>query len=101
VEKLRERRLTLLRQALAGRALTLCIDETGDHKKGKTTDYVASQYIGNSGKLANGMVSVNAYEVLDHITFPFLFKVYKPKTRLKPEETSKTKPELAVEIIEE
>src|SRR6266568_2662264 len=51
VEKLRARRLTKLKQALAGRAFTLCIDETGDRKKGKTTDYVASQYIGNIGKI--------------------------------------------------
>lgn len=29
------------------------------------------------------------------------FRVYKPHTRLKPEDTYKTKPELAVEIIEE
>jgi SRSO17 transposase len=49
VEELRARRLTKLKQALAGRAFTLCIDETGDRKKGKTTDYVASQYIGNIG----------------------------------------------------
>lgn len=101
VEELRARRLTKLKQALAGRAFTLCIDETGDRKKGKTTDYVASQYIGNIGKIANGIVSVNAYGVLDHITFPLLFTVYKPHTRLKPEDTYKTKPELAVEIIEE
>lgn len=101
VEKLRERRLTRLKQALAGRAFTLCIDETGDRKKGKTTDYVASQYVGNIGKVANGMVSVNAYGVLDHITFPLLFKVYKPRTRLKPEDTYKTKPALAIEIVRE
>jgi SRSO17 transposase len=101
VEKLRERRLTLLGQALAGRLFTLCLDETGDRKKGKTTDYVASQYIGNIGKLAKGIVSVNAYGVLDHITFPLIFKVYKPKTRLQSEDASKTKPELAVEIMEE
>lgn len=101
VEEVCERRLTLLRQALAGKAFTLCIDETGDRKKGRTTDYVASQYIGNLGKLANGIVSVNAYGVLDHITFPLIFKVYKPKTRLLPEDTYKTKPALAVEIIEE
>lgn len=93
--------MTKLKQALAGRAFTLCIDETGDRKKGKTTDYVASQYIGNIGKVANGIVSVNAYGVLDQITFPLLFKVYKPRSRLNPEDTSKTKPELAVEIIEE
>ena len=72
----------MLRQALAGRSFVLCIDETGDRKKGKTTDYVAHQYVGNLGKLANGIVSVNAYGILDHITFPLLFKVYKPRTRL-------------------
>ena len=75
-----------------------CIDETADRKKGKTTDYVAHQYIGNLGKLANAIVSVNAYGVLDHITFPLLFKVFKPKTRLQSGEGYKTKPELAVEI---
>ena len=74
VEEVRTRRLTLLRQALAGRSFVLCIDETGDRKKGKTTDDVAHQYIGNLGKLANGIVSVNAYGILDHLTFPFVWK---------------------------
>ena len=79
----------------------LCIDETGDRKKGNTTDYVAHQYVGNLGKLANGLVSVNAYGLLDHLTFPLLFNVYKPRTRLKPGDTYKTKPQLAVELIQE
>lgn len=74
VEQLRETRLSFLQRALAGRSFTLCIDETGDKKKGKTTDYVAHQYIGNLGKLENGIVSVNAYGVLDHLTFPLLWK---------------------------
>jgi SRSO17 transposase len=43
VNALRGVRLELTRQALAGRACILCIDETGDRKKGKTTDYAASQ----------------------------------------------------------
>jgi SRSO17 transposase len=101
VQEMRTRRLTLLCQALDGRTFVLCIDETGDHKKGKTTDYVAHQYIGNLGKLANGNVSVNAYGILDHITFPLLFKVFKPRTRLKPGDTYQTKPALAVAIIQE
>ena len=45
VEAVRTRRLTLLRKALSGWPFMLCIDETGDRKKGKTTDYVAHQYI--------------------------------------------------------
>jgi SRSO17 transposase len=61
VETLRAVRLELTRQALRGRPFILCIDETGDRKKGKTTDYASSQYIGNVGSLANGVVSVNAY----------------------------------------
>jgi SRSO17 transposase len=72
VQEVRTRRLTLLRQALDGRPFVLCIDETGDRKKGHTTDYVSHQYIGNLGKLENGIVSVNAYGILDQITFPLL-----------------------------
>lgn len=101
VQALRTRRLTLVRQAPDGRPFVLCLDETGDRKKGHTTDDVAHQYIGNLGKLANGIVSVNAYGILDQITFPLLFKVFKPRTRLKSGDTSKTKPALAVEIIQE
>lgn len=101
VEELRTRRLALLRSALGERAFILCIDETGDRKKGRTTDYVAHQYIGNIGGLANGVVSVNAYGVLDGTPFPLAFRVYKPKSRLKPVDVFKSKPQLAVELIQE
>jgi len=101
VDELRQRRLAITKKLLNGRPCTLCIDETGDKKKGKTTDYVARQYIGNLGKLENGMVSVNAYGVLDNITFPLLFKVFKPRQRLKQDDEYQTKPELAIEIIKE
>lgn len=101
VEAVRARRLSLVKQALRGRPFTLCIDETGDEKKGHTTDDVAHHYIGNLGKLANGVVSVNAYGLLDNITFPLLLSVYKLETRLHPEDPYRTKPALAVEIIEE
>lgn len=101
VETLRAKRLDLLRLALGGRPFVLCIDETGDRKKGKTTDYVAHQYIGNIGGLANGVVSVNAYGILDGTPFPLAFRVYKPKTRLKSGDVFKSKPQLAVELIQE
>src|SRR5262249_45910583 len=45
--------------------------------------------------------SVNAYGLLGTTTFPLLFRVFKPQTRLKPGDVSKTKPQLAVEIIAE
>jgi SRSO17 transposase len=83
VEALRKRRLALILQQLNGKAITLVIDETGDRKKEETTDYVARQYIGNLGKIESGIVSVNADGVLGQFTFPLLFKVFKPKHRLK------------------
>ncbi|HEV8194815.1 MAG TPA: IS701 family transposase, partial [Ktedonobacterales bacterium] len=101
VEALRAVRLELTRQALRERPFTLCIDETGDRKKGKTTDYAAHQYIGNVHTLANGVVSVNAYGVLDTVTFPLAFRLFKPQRRLKPSDVYKSKPQLAVELIEE
>jgi SRSO17 transposase len=100
VEQVRGRRLEATRQQIGDRAMTLCIDETGDAKKGTTTDYVARQYIGKLGQTSNGMVSVNAYGVVDGITYPLHFKVFKPQSRLKAGDEYKTKPQLAVEIIE-
>ena len=101
VEALRAVRLELTRHALRERPFILCLDETGDRKKGKTTDYVAHQYIGNVHTLANGVVSVNAYGVLDTVTFPLAFRIYKPQRRLKPGDIYKSKPQLAVELIQE
>jgi len=101
VEAVRTQRLALLRQALGETPFILCLDETGDRKKGHTTDDVASQYIGHLHGLANGIVSVNAYGVLGTTTFPLLFRIFKPESRLKPGDVAKSKPQLAVEIIEE
>ena len=81
--------------------MTLCIDETGDAKRGSTTDYVAKQYIGNLGKTANGIVSVNAYGVVDGITYPLTFKIYKPRSRLCSGDVYQSKPQLAVQMIRE
>ncbi len=101
VTVLRQHRLAITKAALRSRAFTLCIDETGDKKKGKTTDYVTHQYVGNLGKIANGMVSVNTYGVLDNVTFPLLFSVFKPRKRLHPTDVYKTKPHIARELIQD
>lgn len=50
---------------LGGREIVLIIDDTGDRKKGKKTAYVKRQYIGNLGKVENGIVAVTAYGVFD------------------------------------
>lgn len=99
VQKLRRQRLELILYILQGRPIILIIDETGDKKKGNTTDYVKRQYIGNLGKTDNGIVAVTAYAVLSGMTFPLIFEVYKPRERLQPGEKYLTKPEIAGAMI--
>ncbi len=101
VKELRLRRLELILQVLQGRPIILIIDETGDAKPCKTTDYVKRQYIGNLGKVENGIVAVTAYGLIEGMTFPLTFEVYKPKERLKNEGKYKTKPQIAAEMIRE
>jgi SRSO17 transposase len=101
VREVKERRLAKIRTALGEEEITVVIDETGDRKKGKKTDYVARQYLGSVGKIDRGIVSVNAYGIFENITFPLLFKVFKPKGTLKGTERYQTKIELASQIVEE
>ncbi|NJR73622.1 MAG: IS701 family transposase [Scytonema sp. CRU_2_7] len=95
VKELRRQRLELILYILQGRPIILIIDETGDKKKGNTTDYVKRQYIGNLGKTDNGIVAVTAYAVLSGMTFPLIFEIYKPRERLQPGDKYLTKPEIA------
>ncbi len=53
VDELRRRRLTQIKSALKRKAITVVIDETGDRKRGKKTNYVARQYLGSAGKIDN------------------------------------------------
>lgn len=101
VIELREKRLSNTLSVLKGKKITVVIDETGDRKKGKKTDYVARQYLGSIGKIDNGIVSVNAYGIYENLTFPLIFKVFKPKGTLKQEDKYQTKIEIASEIISE
>jgi SRSO17 transposase len=61
IKELEKRRLNVILEILEGREIIVIIDETGEPKKGKTTDYLKRQYIGNLGKIENGIVSINAY----------------------------------------
>jgi SRSO17 transposase len=100
VKDLREQRLKLILQVLRGREINLIIDETGDRKKGNKTDYVKRQYIGNLGKVENGIVAVTAYGLIEGMTFPLIFEVYKPKERLEQGDAYRTKPEIAAILIQ-
>ena len=44
---------------------------------------------------------MNAYGVVEGITYPLMFKIFKPRSCLQAGDKYKTKPELAVEIIQE
>ena len=99
VQQLREKRLELILKVLGGRSLILLIDETGDCKKGKSTDYVKRQYIGNVGKKENGIVAVTAYGLVDGMILPLSFEVYKPRERLKDGEEYYSKPQIAATMI--
>jgi SRSO17 transposase len=66
--QLKEQRLERILKALKGQEIVVIIDETGDRKKGKKTDYVSRQYIGNLGKIENGIVAVTAYGVIEGMT---------------------------------
>jgi len=97
--QLRQKRLELILRVLNGRSLILLIDETGDCKKGKSTDYVKRQYIGNVGKRENGIVAVSAYGLVDGMILPLTFEVYKPRERLKDKEEYQSKPQIAATMI--
>lgn len=99
--ELRNKRLAIIKEIVGELPITICIDETGDKKKGKTTDYVSRQYLSNVGKIDNGIVSVHAYGYINGLAFPLLFRVFKPKERLKPTDKYRTKPELAAEMMQE
>jgi len=101
IRELRKRRISKTLALLKDNYITVIIDETGDRKKGKRTDYVTRQYLGSIGKIEQGIVSVNAYGIYQNITFPLLFRVFKPKGRLKAGDKYLTKIELAKEIIKE
>jgi SRSO17 transposase len=86
---------------LQGRRIQLIIDETGDRKKGKKTDYVSRQYIGNLGKIENGIVAVTAYGLIEGMTVILAFEIYKPKQRLKQGDVYRSKPEIAAQMIKD
>ncbi len=99
LKELKERRIEVILRALKGQEIIVIIDETGDRKKGKNTDYVSRQYIGNLGKVESGIVAVTAYGIVERMTIVLSFQVYKPKNRLREGEPYLSKPKIAAHII--
>ena len=69
-------KLELIFKIVKNIKIVIIIDEIGDPKKGKATDYVARQYLGRLGKIDNGIVAVVSYSLGDGLTFPLMFEIY-------------------------
>jgi SRSO17 transposase len=105
-EAINAKRLALLAAepatALSG-AGVLVIDDTGDRKDGSATDHVARQYLGSVGKIDNGIVAVTTLWADEQRYYPLHVMPYTPQSRLaagKQDRTFRTKPQIALELIE-
>jgi hypothetical protein len=82
----------------------LVIDDTGDRKDGTATAHVARQYLGSVGKIDNGIVAVTSLWADERCYWPVHAVPYTPASRLPGGERDpgfKTKPQLAVELVQE
>jgi SRSO17 transposase len=73
--------LLLILKIVNEQKIFLIIDETGDPKKGKATDYVASKYLGRLGKIDNGIVAVVSYGLISQGFSGFTHTAYSPLER--------------------
>jgi SRSO17 transposase len=81
----------------------LVVDDTGDRKDGTATAHVARQYLGSVGKVDNGIVAVTSLWADARCYWPVHAVPYTPASRLPGGERDlgfRTKPQLAVELVE-
>jgi hypothetical protein len=107
VGEIEARRLELVREDPKGSAPhgrgVLVVDETGDRKDGTKTDHVGYQYLGSVGRIANGIVSVSSVWADERVYHPLHVEPYTPAKRLgkgRSDPTFRTKPQIAVELVE-
>ncbi len=82
----------------------LVIDETGDRKDGTKTAHVGRQYLGNVGKIDNGVVSVGALWADERVYYPLDVEPYTPApwfARGKADPAFRTKPQIALDLVTE
>lgn len=82
----------------------LIIDETGDRKDGDQTAHVARQYLGNRGKIENGVVSVGSLWADEGLYYPLAVEPYTPErwfARGKADPAFRTKPQIALELVDQ
>jgi len=100
-------RLKLLREdpATAPTAQgVVVIDETGDRKDGHKTAHVARQYLGNVGKIDNGVVSVTSLWADEQVYYPLETEPYTPESYFaqgKNDPVFRTKPKIALQLVQQ
>ena len=101
------RRLALLRAdpATAPHAGgVLIVDETGDRKDGDKTAHVGRQYLGNRGKIEQGVVSVGSVWADESVYYPLAVEPYTPKhwfAHGTADPGFRTKPQIALAVIDQ
>jgi SRSO17 transposase len=78
------------------------IDETGDRKDGHHTAHVARQYLGNVGKIDNGVVSVTSLWADEQVYYPLEVEPYTPESYFaqgKNDPAFRTKPQIALRLV--
>lgn len=82
----------------------LIIDETGDRKDGDQTAHVGRQYLGNRGKIENGVVSVGSVWADAGVYYPLAVEPYTPKDWFAlgtADPAFRTKPQIALALVDQ
>jgi len=82
----------------------LIIDETGDRKDGERTAHVGRQYLGNRGKIENGVVSVGSLWADESVYYPLAVEPYTPQHWFpggKADPAFRTKPAIALALVDD
>jgi SRSO17 transposase len=82
----------------------LIVDETGDRKDGDQTAHVGRQYLGNRGKIENGVVSVGSVWADEGVYDPLAVEPYPPARWFAAGTTDpafRTKPQIALDLIDQ
>ena len=82
----------------------LIIDETGDRKDGDQTAHVGRQYLGNRGKIENGVVSVGSLWADAGVYYPLAVEPYTPAPWFalgKADPAFRTKPQIALALVDQ
>jgi hypothetical protein len=95
--KLQAERLRLLREdatTTPNVCGVLVIDETGYRKDGHKTAHVGRQYLGNLGKIDNGVVSVMSLWTDERVYYPLEVEPYTPESSFAKGKNDPARPQL-------